>query len=75
VTVTETIYVFLPNEGTDVWAPVDADHIHTDVYRITNGRGEDEMQFATGDLVKCRRQLLSSGESLVAYEKAAANAQ
>jgi hypothetical protein len=72
--VTETIYVFLPNEGTAVWAPVDAEHIHTNVYRITNRRGEDEMQFAAGDLVKCRRQLLSGGESLVAYEKAAVNA-
>ncbi len=66
----ETIYVFLPNEAVDVWAPVDAQHVWDDLYRITNCRGEDNgVQFGAGVLVRCRRQHLSGEEVLIAYEK------
>ena len=63
-----TIYVYLPNEGTDVWAPVDAEHLGHDVYRITHCRGADEdVQFGKGALVRCRTQVLSGGECLIAF--------
>lgn len=67
---TETIYVYLPNEAVDVWAPAGAEHIQDDIYRILDCRGEDdEMQFGKGELVRCRLQRLSEGEFLVAYKR------
>jgi len=66
----ETIYVYLPHEATDVWAPVDAEHVRDDVYRILDCRGEDdEVQFGRGLLVRCRLKRLSGDECLVAYEE------
>jgi len=71
---TQTIYVYLPDEGTDVWAPVDAEHVRDDVYRIVDCRGEDKAaQFGKDALVRCRLQNLSGDggricECLVAYE-------
>jgi hypothetical protein len=73
---TATIYVYLPREAVDVWAPVDAQHIRDDVYRILDCRGEDDnVQFGKGVLVRCRRQSMSGqfgtmNESLVAFEEA-----
>jgi hypothetical protein len=67
-----TIYVYLPSEGTDVWAPVDAEHLGNDVYRITDCRGEDnDVQFGKGTVVRCRAQELSGGKCLVAFEEIA----
>lgn len=69
-----TIYVYLPNEAMDVWAPVDADHMGDDVYRIIDCRGEDqEVQFGKGKFVRCKLKKLSgnfgtAGDVLVAYE-------
>jgi hypothetical protein len=63
----ETIFVYLQDEGTDVWAPMDAEFVRDDVYRITNDRGENG-QFKIGNLVKCRLQKLSGGQCLVASE-------
>jgi len=72
---TVTIYVFLRDEAIDVWAPVDAEHVREDVYRIVNCRGEDEAaEFEKGMLVRCRPQPLCEGvheeTCLVAFEKA-----
>jgi hypothetical protein len=68
--VTATIYVYLPQENVDVWAPVDAEHICDDVYRIVDCRGEGEaVEFGKGAVVRCRLQRLSDGESLVAYTR------
>ena len=72
---TEAIYVYLPDEAIDVWAPVDAEHVHGDVFRIVNCRGEDEaVEFKNGMLVRCRLQPLCEGVEietrLVAFEKA-----
>jgi hypothetical protein len=70
---TEVIYVSLPNEAVPVWAPVDAELIGGELYRIVDCRGEDaELEFGKGALVRCRRQALSGdfgrmGEYLVAY--------
>jgi hypothetical protein len=65
---TETIYVFMPNEAVPVWAPVDAEHVHGDLYRILDCRGERDLQFGEGSVVRCHRSTLSRGECLVAYQ-------
>jgi len=64
----DTIYVALLNEGTRVWAPVDAERVRDDVWRILNCRGEDETEFPAGSLVWRRHQKLSNGEFVVAFE-------
>ena len=65
----ETIYVYLDSEGTDVWAPMDAELVRDNVYRITNDRGE-KARFQSGNLVKCQLKKLSDSECLVASELA-----
>ena len=73
---TETIFVFLPREATAVWAPVDAERVGDNVYRIVDCRGEDDaVEFGKGAVVRCRLQVLSGDlgrdeECLVAYESA-----
>ena len=73
IAIPETIYVYLSDEGTDVWAPIDAEHIGPDLYRIIGLRGEDKMKFKVGDTVRCRREHLSDGEYPVVCEKVAAS--
>jgi hypothetical protein len=65
------IYVYLLNEGTDAWRPVEAEHLGGDQYRIesVNDDPEDqEWQFNGGDVVRCSIRQLSSGPTLVATE-------
>ena len=75
----KTIHVFLPKEAVPVWAPVDAEHLHDDVYRILDCRGEDdEVEFEKGALVRCKMRKLSGdggklGDVLVAYEAVKSN--
>lgn len=67
-----TIYVYLLEEGVDVWRPVQAKHIDTDQYQIVsvNTDSATELwQFNSGDRVKCRTRTLADGEVLVAYER------
>ena len=66
----ETVYVFISDEGTDTWAPVDAEPLGGELYRIVNCRGET-LAFDAGAIVRCRKQNLSGGECLVAYENVA----
>jgi hypothetical protein len=73
-----TIYVYLPQEQVDVWAPVDAEHLHDDIYRVVDCRGEDEeVQFGKGTIVRCRWEKKTRGtelvNSLVAYESVSEN--
>lgn len=70
---TVTVYVYLLDEGVDVWRPVQATHIKGDTYRIesSNPDPEDESwQFGMGEIVRCRESVLSEGDVLVAFEKA-----
>jgi len=73
------IHVYLPNEAVPVWAPVDAEHLYDDVYRILDCRGEDdEVEFGKGAAVRCRLRKFDddfgkSEEVLVAYEAANLN--
>jgi hypothetical protein len=65
----ETIYVYLLDEGTDVWRPVDADHVSGNKYRIlsVNPDPDDEhWQFNAGDVVATEMRELSGGLCLVA---------
>jgi len=68
-----TIYVYLLNEGTPCWRPVEAVTVEGDTYRIlsTNADSEDEeWEFNTGDLVRCEHKSFSGGEEgLVAVER------
>ena len=69
------IYVYLEGEGTDVWRPVEADHLGGDTYRITsesNDRDDEHWRFSPGDLVRCEVRMLSNSKPhrrLVAIEK------
>jgi hypothetical protein len=68
---TTTIYVYLRDEGTDVWRPIEAVRLGDDRYQIVsiNQSPEDEhWEFTSGDIVRCKLRLLSKGEALVAYE-------
>ncbi len=71
-----TIYVYLENEGVDVWRPVLAEHLKADIYRIVSAAedSEDEQwQFKTGEVVRCESSVLSGSEaSLVAVERVSA---
>ena len=66
-----TIYIYLVGEGTDVWRPVEAEYLGDDCFRITseNLTMEDEnWQFPSGSIVRCREQNLSAGSVLVAFQ-------
>jgi hypothetical protein len=68
---TTTIYVYLLDEGTDVWRPVEAEHVGGEQYRIlsANADPEDEhWQFQTGEVVRCETRKLSEGTHLVAVQ-------
>lgn len=69
---TTVIYVYLLDEGTDCWRPVNALHQSEDIYLIVEENktdGAEIWQFSKGDLVRCELRKLSGGEHLVAVEK------
>jgi hypothetical protein len=64
---TETIFMPLRNEGTDVWRPVKAERLSDGLFRVIGPAPDDEeWAFAPGSTVKVQRQVLSSGEALIA---------
>ena len=67
------IYVYLEDEGVDVWRPVQALRLENDHYQIVseNPYPEDERwQFSTGDIVRCKKQTFADGKTaLAAVEK------
>ncbi len=74
-----TIYIYLLDEGVEVWRPVSAERVRDDIYRITGTRTDDTetWEFTIGDVVRCREKILASGEKpesrLVAYERVTHN--
>ncbi len=59
------IYVYLLNEGTDVWRPVQARSLGNHLFRITSENDDpedEEWQFLTGDTVRCEVRMLSNSE-------------
>ena len=72
----ETIYIYLLNEGTDVWRPVKGIQLRDKVYRIISENmypEDEEWQFTTGDVVRCKLMALSKTDDyhdeLVAIER------
>lgn len=67
------IYVFLLDEGVDVWRPISAVHLQDDVYRIVAqpyDQTDEKWQFEPGDTVICRPMKSEDGEDmLVAYQR------
>ena len=67
-----TIFVYLKDEGTDVWRPVAARHVNADIFEIVaeNHDSENERrEFRQGQKVRCKQRTTAEGENiLVAYE-------
>jgi hypothetical protein len=56
------IFVPLLNEGTNVWRPVEAEHLGDDRYRIIQEQPEDEEWLvASGQTVQCTPFRFSDG--------------
>jgi hypothetical protein len=67
-----TIYIYLKDEGTDVWRPVTARHVEADIFEIVTENSDpanERWEFDHGQKVRCRNHLTPEGEEvLVAYE-------
>jgi hypothetical protein len=66
------IYVALPDEGVDVWRPVEAENLHDDVYLIVSqpyDRKIERWQFEPGDRVRVQLVDSSDGSILAATGK------
>ena len=67
----ETIYVYLMDEATDAWRPVDTRPLGNNLYRIIShntSEGDESWQFQTGAFVRAEYKDLSDGTVLVAVE-------
>ncbi len=66
-----TIYIPLLNENINVWRPVLAKEVSSNVFEIVsvNNHSDEEWQFNHGERVKCTYQELNEGKCLVATEK------
>ena len=66
-----TIYINLVDAGIACLRPVSALHLGRDFYQISEVVPPGEAwEFATGQVVRCRKQKLSTGRALVAFEEA-----
>jgi hypothetical protein len=67
-----TIFIFLLNEGVEVWRPVEAELIEDGIYKILSVNDDPDneaWQFQTGMIVRCENKTFSDGETkLVAIE-------
>ncbi len=64
------IYVALVGEGISCLRSVKAEHLSRDIYRIIDEMPEGEMwKYQPGQVVRCKKQTLSSGKVLVAVEE------
>ena len=68
---TVTIFVYLLDEGTDCWRPVEAEDLNNGTFRIISENSEDEnWQFEPGDIVSCMTKRFQNGQvSLVVETK------
>jgi hypothetical protein len=71
----ETIFVYLEDEGTDVWRPTQAERLADGSYRLLAPPDYDpqdeKWEFPPGTVVRCQRRKLAGGEKLVAVRTAA----
>jgi len=68
----KTIYVYLPDEGVDVWRPVLAEQIGHSVFRIVTQQYDksiERWEFGPGETVYCEPTRLSEGVCLVAKQR------
>ena len=64
------IYMPIRDEGTDVWRPVQAKRRNDGNYEVLGPMPEgEEWAFVPGAIVRCRNQVLSGGDSVVANEQ------
>ncbi len=64
------IYVNVIGQGISLMRSVRAEHITRDVYRIIDVMPEGEIwRYQPGQMVRCRKQKLSNGKCLVAFEE------
>jgi hypothetical protein len=64
------IYINVIDQGISLLRSVRAEHIARDIYRIVDSKPEGEIwRYEPGQTVRCRRQKLSSGKALVAFEE------
>lgn len=67
------IFVSLLDEGVQVWRPVQAEHLQSNVYRIANQPYDEKIetwQFPPGSEVICEMVASSDGPILAATRKA-----
>lgn len=63
-----TIYIYLNDEGTDVWRPVTARHIDADIYEIVTENSDplnEDWEFNQGQKVRCRERITPAGEKIL----------
>jgi hypothetical protein len=73
-TTSRSIFVSLLGEGVAVWRPVQAEHLHGDVYRIADqpyDREDETWQFEPGDQVVCELVDADDGPILAAVRREA----
>jgi hypothetical protein len=67
-----TIYMPLLNEGVDVWRPVEATRLSTDLYRVEGEMpNSEEWTFAPGTVVRCEQKTFRGGEAVLTAIEAA----
>jgi hypothetical protein len=69
--ITKEIHIYLKNEGTNVWRPVDAIRLDEDLYKIPDDTlvpDDEDWEFLPGAVVRCVAKDLSGGVLLVAIE-------
>jgi hypothetical protein len=65
-----TIYINIIDQGISLLRSVRAEHIARDIYRIVEPKPEREIwRYEPGQTVRCRKQKLSFGRALVAFEE------
>jgi hypothetical protein len=65
-----TIYINIIDQGISLLRSVRAEHIARDIYRIVEPKPEREIwRYEPGQTVRCRKQKLSFGKALVAFEE------
>jgi hypothetical protein len=65
-----TVYVYLLDEGVDVWRPVTAERLSPELFRLSGPVPERESwQFQPGEVVRCEERRLSGGLTLVAVQR------
>ncbi len=73
ISTTQTIFVYLKNEGTDVWRPTLGRRISHMVFEVMPTAdydpGYEDWEFVPGTTVECEERFLSGGKVLVAVRR------